>query len=196
MKTNMKSICLVLAASVVMGASSCGSTKKEVAPMGETIVGELPCDDCKTSTDEALRARAIRESMDQQMAKDMARNTALNELASNVNVSITSLMKDYAKRREINQNEELGRNTDQIINTWVDQIIQGYRTICEKYIFTTRPNGTKVYKCYLVVELNIENVAKSLYRKLSEDEKIHLDYDYEKFKSEFKEELNRHDKSR
>ena len=129
------------------------------------------------------------------MAKDMARSNALNELASMVSASVTTLYKDYAKRREHNQVEDLGRNTDQMITTWVEQTVQGYRTTCEKYTYKDA-NGRRTYVCYLVVELNKEDMARSLYRELSKDEMLRLDYDYEKFKSDFEKELNRHDKNR
>ncbi len=167
---------------------ACGGSKK-------TAYLENPCSDC-ISTDEMVRATAVRESMDQQMAKQMARSSALEEMASKLSVTVKAVIDDYYNSRSVNMNEEMKRRFEGLSRQVIDQSIKGYRTVCEKYTVSTKSNGTEVYKCYYGIELGKENVAKSLYKGLSSDDKLRLDYDYEKFKEEFNNQLNRMDQNR
>lgn len=168
--------------------AACGGSKK-------TAYLENPCSDC-VSTPEAIRAVAIRESMDQQMAKKMARSSALEEMASKINVTVKAVIDDYYNSRSVNMNEETKRRFEGLSRQVIDQSVKGYRTVCEKFTVSTKPNGAEVYKCYYGIELGKDDVAKSLYKGLSSDDKLRLDYDYEKFKEEFNKQLNNMDQNR
>lgn len=168
--------------------ASCGGSKK-------TTYLEIPCSDC-VSTDAAVRAVAVRESMDQQMAKQMARSSALEEMASKISVTVKSVIDDYYNSRSVNMNEETKRRFEGLSRQVVDQTVKGYRTVCEKYTVSTKSNGAEIYKCYYGIELGKDDVAKSLYKGLTNDDKLRLDYDYEKFKEEFNKQLNSMDQNR
>ena len=56
---------------------------------------------------------------------------------------------------------------------------------CEKY----RKNANGTYTCYVCVELASEDVLAALNSSISEDSKLRIDYDYEKFKKVFEEEM-------
>lgn len=170
---------------------ACGSSSKTQG----TQYFENPCSDCQ-STNEKICAVAVRESMDQQMAKQMARSSALEELASKINVTVKAVIDDYYNSRSVNMNEETKRRFEGLSRQVIDQSVKGYRTACEKYSLSTKPNGAEVYKCYYGVELGTDDVAKSLYKGLSNDDKLRLDYDYEKFKDEFNKQLNSMDQNR
>lgn len=169
---------------------ACGSSKKQ-----STTYLENPCSDC-VSTDAMVRAVAIRESMDQQMAKQMARSSALEEMASKLSVTVKAVIDDYYSSRSVNMNEEAKRRFEGMSRQVIDQTVKGYRTVCEKYTVSTRPNGAEVYKCYYGIELGKDDVSKSLYKGLTNDDKLRLDYDYEKFKEEFNKQLNNFDQNR
>ncbi|MBR6843485.1 MAG: hypothetical protein IKM79_00130 [Bacteroidales bacterium] len=192
-----KAVCLMMAACVAMLAASCGAAKKVSQATADDAVEikSVPCSECK-STRDIIRSRGMRESIDQQIAMEMARTSALEDMSSKIGVSVTALIKNYALQRDVNKNMELEQRYERISDQLVDQTVQGYRTICEKYTLSTRPDGTKVYKCYYAIELDKEDAVRSLYKGLTKDDKIHLEYDYDKFKEEFEKELNRADSNR
>ena len=197
MKKNIKFVCLMMAASTLLVLTACGSGRSiSQAKADEAVeIKNIPCSDC-LSTKELVRSRAMRESMDQQMAQQMARSSALEELASKINVAVKALVEDYYKSSSVKMNEETQRRFEGLTRQIVDQSVMGYRTICEKYTVSTKNNGAKVFKCYYAVEIGQEELSMSLYGGLSKDDKLHLDYDYEKFKKDFEREMNKADKNR
>lgn len=197
MKTNLKAFCLMLAAGAAMLFAACGSSSKisQIEADGGRLVKKTPCSDCK-STRDIIRSRGIRESMDQQIAMEMARSSALQDMASKIGIAVRALIDDYANQRSVNNKQELEQRYERISKQLIDQTVQGYRTICEEYVLGKQPDGTNMYKCYYAIELDKEDAARSLYKGLSRDEKLRLDYDYEKFKEEFDREMNRADQNR
>lgn len=167
--------CMALA--IACGASRAGE---------EVEIASQPCSDC-FSTATVIRARGIGESRDQQMALEKARSNALAELGSQIRVSVEKVMEYYSISRTENENEDYKSHDEQLTRRIVDEVIQGYRTICEKYT-VRQQNGTKIYKCYLAVELGKEDAASSLYKNLS-SATTSLDMDYKKFRMKFQQEL-------
>ena len=197
MKKQMKVASLILSMGMLMLMAACGSSSKISQAKADEgkIITNTPCQEC-LSTKELIRAIGMRESMDQQMARQMARSSALEELASKINVAVRAVIDDYYKSGSVNMNEETKRRFEGMSRQIVDQSVTGYRTICEKYTLSTKPNGSKVYKCYLAIEIGQEELAMSLYGGLTKDQSIRLDYDYEKFKSTFEREMAKADKNR
>lgn len=166
---------------------ACGSTKG----MEEVEVPSQPCSDC-FSTETVIRARGMGESRDQQMALEKARSNALAALGSKIRVSVESMMESFSVSRTENENEDVKRIDMNIIRRLVDETIQGYRTICEKYTVRQQKDGTKIYKCYYAVELGKEDAASSLYKGLTSGT-TNLDMDYEKFRMKLQQELIAHE---
>lgn len=197
MKKNFNLICCLLAIGFALVSTSCGSNRTiSQAKADEAVeIKNIPCSDC-LSTKEFVRSRAMRESMDQQMAQQMARSSALEELASKINVAVKAMIDDYYKSTSTNMNEETQRRFEGLTRQVVDQSVMGYRTICEKYTVSTKSNGSKVFKCYYAIEIGQEELAMSLYGGLTKNDKLRVDYDYEKFKKDFEREMNKADKNR
>ena len=63
----------------------------------------------------------------------------------------------------------------------------GSHVICEKY----RKNANGTFTCYVCVELASEDVLAALNSSISDDSKLRIDYDYEKFKKIFEEEMSK-----
>lgn len=171
--------------------ASCGANKKISQTKADDAfeIKNTPCE-CK-DTQEIIRARGMRESMDQQMAQQMARSNALDQLASKIRTAVRSTINDYFLNRNVNMNEESKRKFEGQIMQNIDLTISGYRTFCEKYTLSKRPDGSKVYKCYYAIEIDKEDIARSVYHSLTKDEKNDLDYDYEKFNESFNKGLRR-----
>ncbi len=69
----------------------------------------------------------------------------------------------------------------------VDQTLQGIRTICEKLVQTKDGN----YKTYIAIELSADDLVKQYNSRITADEKLKVDYDYEKFKDTFNKEMDK-----
>jgi hypothetical protein len=70
----------------------------------------------------------------------------------------------------------------------VDQKLTGTRTICEKMM---KVDGTGNYKCYVAIELSAQDLLAAYNERLSKDDKLKIDYDYEKFKETFDKEMEK-----
>ena len=163
---------------------ACGASRGT----GETEIANEPCSDCY-STETLIRARGIGESRNQQMALEKAKSIALADLSSKIRVSVGAMMENYSVSRTENETEDYKSKNEQFIRTLVNETVQGYRTICEKYTVREDKNGVKIYKCYYGIELGKADAASSLYKGLSSGT-TSLDMDYEKFRMKFQQELD------
>ncbi len=180
MKKNIQSFCIVLATGAALLFSACGAGK----PTTKTVDVNMPCAEYMRSTTGQLRAKGIGESVDMQMAGDMARTNALEQLASKINISVKSLTESFALNHNVNDKKEFESKMGRLITTSVNQAISDYRTVCEKYTRTSRPDGSEFYTCYYVVEIGKEDVTSMFYNTLSSDGSLNFNYEYEKFKME------------
>ena len=143
---------------------------------------EVPCGDYY-STSEVIRALGIGEDYEQQMATEMARSAALEELASQISTSVQALVSNYKKSMRVNLKRESVRRVEGMAMTAVDQTT-GYRIACRKttsYVL----NGEKLFKNYMVIEVNKDELLEPIYDNIQEDEELKVDMDYQKFAEEF-----------
>jgi hypothetical protein len=161
---------LALAALFVVSCKS-----KEKSPKGESEV-VVPCSGSEFfTTNKFFRANSIGESQDQVTSKKKALANARAELASSIQTTVKAVTDNYVNSREMNNKEEVEERFEQLNREIVDQKLSGLKTICEKLMQTQ--NGT--YKTYIAIEL------------LSKDERLKIDYDYEKFKETFDKEMEK-----
>ena len=139
------------------------------------------------STKELIRVKGIGEDFDQQMSTDMARVAALEELSSQVETKVQSLVLNYKNSKRVNLTRESKQYMQGLTKLVVDNAT-GFRIVCRKttsYVL----NGDKLYKSYMVLEIGADELLKPLYEGLQQEEDLKLDYDYEKFKEEFEKEF-------
>jgi predicted transposase YbfD/YdcC len=65
--------------------------------------------------------------------------------------------------------------------------LNNIKVICEKQTRT----GENKYKTYIALEMNSKDLEEAINQKLSQDEKLKVDYDYEKFKETFNAEMQK-----
>jgi hypothetical protein len=94
---------------------------------------------------------------------------------------------NYVSSSEFNNKEEVTETFNEMSRTIVDEQLQGVVTICEK--MTKTADGK--YKCYMAMEIAAEKLASKYHERLSKDEKLRADYNYEKFKETFEKEMER-----
>jgi hypothetical protein len=168
-------------------AIGCKSKKDQPAPKGETEV-VIPCSGSEFFTSkDAFRANSIGESQDQQTAKKKALANARNELAQAIQTTVKTVTDNYVNSREMNNKEDIEERFESLNREVVNQTLSGIRTICEKNMVTQQ--GT--YKSYIAIELSADELVTKYNERLSKDERLKIDYDYEKFKDTFNAEMEK-----
>lgn len=184
----VKTLSLITIASIFAGCglfnqSSNGTSKG--SSEGETLL-EMYCNgDEFLNNKENFRATGIGESMDQMTANKKARSNAQAELAKTLNSTMKIVTDNYVKSSEVNNQEELTERFEELSRTVVNQQLEGARKICEKYTKTKEGN----YKCYMALELSGKDMLAKYNEQIIADPTTKVDYDYDKFKKTFDEEM-------
>ena len=180
----------LLALALAIGSASCGKKKKaaeaQKPPSGETLLKQYCSGEEYFSDKKFFRANNLGESMDQATAKKRAYTNARADLASSVNTTIKRVVDDYVITREFNNREEIEERYEALTREVVDQQLQGIKTVCEEVV---RVNDTGNYKYYVAIELSGEDLVSAINEGISKDERLRIDYDYEKFKETFDKEM-------
>jgi hypothetical protein len=170
---------------------SCGKKKKSVEslpkPVGETVINEYCSGEQYYSTKDTFRATSTGESMDRETAKKKAKSNAMSELAKTISSTMKIVGDNYVNSTEFNNKEEVTETFNEMARTVVDQELKGAVEICEK--LTQRPDG--IYVSYVAIELSGSKIADAYTNSLSQNEKIKADYNYEKFKETFNQEMEK-----
>lgn len=178
--------CMVLAG----GMSSC-KKKKEVAEKqvaGEVLLEQHCSGPEFFSNDKFFRASNLGESMDRATAKKKALANARAELASSIQTTMKGVIDNYVNSRELNNTEEVTERFEGLTREVIDQELQGTKMICEKLTQKTDGSG---YVSYVAIELSGQDLLTKYTERLSQDDRLKVDYDYEKFKETFNEEMNK-----
>lgn len=168
---------------------SCGSSKPaaQAAPPDEVEV-VMYCNGPEYQSDAtALRFSAIGTSMDQMTSKKKALTEARAGLAAQIETVVKGVVDNYVKSTEHQNREDLEKRFEGLTREVINQKLAGTRTICEK--MTKTKEGT--FKTYICVELGGPEILSSLNNRLSKDEMLKVDYDYEKFKKTFEDEMSK-----
>lgn len=180
---------LVLALVLTTG---CGKKKKLVEakkpPVGETVLKEYCAGPEYMSDKKNFRASGLGESMDQAVAKKKALSNARAELAQMLETTLTGVVDNYANSRELNNVEEATERFETLTREVIDQQLTGVKTICTQPVTV---NATGNYKYYVAIELSGADIVGDYNERLSKDDMLKVDYDYEKFKAVFEEEMEK-----
>lgn len=189
MKNNQiaKSILLLAVLGMFVVFNSCKSKEKIAKIPGEEII-EVYCSGPEYFANaEYFRANQVGESLDQATAKKKAMSNARADMASSVETTIKGVIDNYVNSRELNNTEEVEERFESLTREVINQKLTGVKTICEK---TTRTTDGK-YKTYIALELAGDELMNAMNERLSNDAKLKIDYDYEKFKNTFDEEMKK-----
>jgi hypothetical protein len=186
----MKKLALSALTIIALGTvfvTGCKSKKEVKAPKGEVEVS-VPCSGPDFfTTNKFFRANSIGESEDQVVSKKKALTNARNELAQAIQTTVKTVTDNYVNSREMNNREEVEERFESLNREVVDQTLSGVRTICEKLMKT----GEGRYKTYIAIELSADELVAKYNERISKDERLKIDYDYEKFKETFDKEMDK-----
>lgn len=178
----------IVSALLILGTSSCKKNKEVQAPAGEVLINTYCSGPEYFSNDEFFRANGLGESMDQATARKKAFSNARADLASAVNTTIKGTIDNYVNSREFNNVEEVEERFEGLTREVINQELKGTKTICDKAV---RVTDTGNYKYYVAIELSGQDLLSTMNERLGSDERLKIDYDYEKFKETFNEEMNK-----
>lgn len=183
------------ALSLAFVMSSCGGSDPVVQSDEEII--NIPCSGSEFFTDdEAFRSNAFGESIDMMTAKRKAMSNAKAQLAGDIESVMKLVGDNYVMSRELNNREEVLERFEENARTVVNQTLRGIRQICEVNTRVKQDGEQDLYRYYVAIELSAENLAQSYYQSLSEDEVVKIDYNYERFKELFEEEMDNYRSNR
>jgi hypothetical protein len=186
-------LAFALSALMLSGAMTACKSKKKAAEQPKLPAGEveviIPCSGPEFFTnDKVFRANNLGESLDQATAKKKAMSNARADLAQAINTTVKGVVDNYVNSREMNNREEVGERYESLMREVVDQKLTGVKTICEKQM---RDTATGNYKTYVAIELSAQDLLSAYNERLSSDERLRIDYDYEKFKQTFEQEMQK-----
>jgi hypothetical protein len=187
----MKTIKHIALGILITGASiaftSCKGKQKAEAPRGEVAIKVACSGKDYFSTKSKFRASAVGESLDQATAKKKAMSNAKSELAGSIQTTIKATIDNYVNSREFNNKEQVEEKFEGLSREVINQKLSGVTVICEEP-FLTAQGKTKYYVC---LELGADDLVDAINERLTKDESLRIDYDYEKFKETFNKEMEK-----
>ena len=174
----MKRILPIFTLSILFIA--CGGPKEVATPKGEIEI-VLPCSEFRSDRN-TFRAFSSGESLDQAVAKKKALSNVKSELAGMISSTMQVVGDNYVKSSEVNNVEEVLEMFQENSRAVINQSYR-YKVVCDN----TNTRGR--YKYYIAIELSGDNIVKAYYKSLSKNDKLLVDYNYEKFKETFEKEM-------
>ena len=175
---------------IVLITYGCKSTNK--VPAGEVAI-TIPCSDEKLMSDaDFYRSRGDGVGASVSNAESIAMANALQNFTIEFESVVSSVLDNYFKATQSdfdvkNQNrfEQLGR----IVSS---NTVKGAKRICSQATRIIEDGPQKgLYRYYVAYEFAHENFIDSFKSKLSEEDEIKIDYDYEKFREIYKSEISK-----
>jgi hypothetical protein len=145
------------------------------------------------SDKKTFRVSGLGESMDQATAKKKAMANARADLASSLQTTIEGVVDNYVNSREVNNVEEVNERFEGLTREVIDQQLTGVKTICQQPVMV---NSTGRYKYYVALELSGDDIVADYNERLTKDELLKVDYDYERFREIFDQEMDKMSKRR
>jgi hypothetical protein len=190
MKTKIyKPLGLLLAGAVIMSGTftSCKSSKEVSNVKNETVI-EVYCSGPEYRSDKnTFRANSIGESSDQVVARKKAMSNVKADLAGLIQTVIKGTTDNYTNSREFNNVEEVEERFETLTREVVNQQLNNVKVICEKQTITKEGR----YKTYIAIEMGVDALEEALNNRLSKDQRLKVDYDYEKYKETFDKEMEK-----
>lgn len=180
MRTRVLFIGLALVAITLTG---CKSSKQTMTDMGNKEI-ELPCSGFDRDTKEYFTGMGVGENVNMQNSRTAAFNAAKNMVLLKIGGMAKGLTTAYNKSMSGSApQDDVSRIVEGEIATVVERMLNDAEQTCEKLYQT--PSGT--YQSHIAIRISKEEIAKDVADKLSENEKLRMEYDRERFRKFAKE---------
>jgi hypothetical protein len=180
----MKNLSMILAtATMIVLTASCGGSKKTAPTQGAKEVN-VPCTEYFSDA-KFFRGAGNGKSHDLNTARLKAHTTASAELAASINQQIKRVVEQYTNDMEVNSKMEFGQSFEALTTTVVNQSVSNTQVACNK----TMQEKDGSYSVYMALEVNKDEFMKTLEDAATQDKKINLLYDREKFREKYNQEM-------
>lgn len=183
----MKKLIYLSTAALLLVAASCKSKKGIVVADESNIIGALPCDEFKSSTETVFRATQLQKSSDLSLSREKALVVAKQRLAGLIETKIKSVTDRYVDEYQTNAGLEMKGKFNNLTREIINQQLNDVKILCEK---TAREkDGT--YTSYVAIEMSKDALKTAMENKLSDKAKLAVDYDKMKFEQIYNEEMKK-----
>jgi hypothetical protein len=180
---------LLVPAVAVMFLTGCKS-KKATTVQKDTGAVEItvPFSSKEFRSDENnFRSKQVGKSPDIATAKKIAFQNAKTEMAGNINSTVKRVTDQYTNQRTVGNAQEFENKFEELAREVVNMEMSNVKEIGEK-IFKEPDGG---YSYWIAIEANKKDVFDKLDAKISNDAKLKLDYDKQKFQQIFDAEMKK-----
>lgn len=175
MKTKAIAIIMVVMA---MMFSGCKSSKQTMQDMGNKEI-ELPCAGYDRDSKDYFTGMGVGENVNMQNARTAAFDAAKGMLLRKVGGMSKGLSTSYSKTMSGNvAQDDVARIVEGEIATVIERMLNDAEMTCEKLYQT--PSGT--YQSHIAIKISKEKIAQEAASALSENDKLRMEYDRERFR--------------
>ena len=183
----MKKVLFVITLGLAVVATGCKSKKAVYANDNEVEI-TVPCAEYQSDA-KALRATASAKSPDMNNAKQKAYDAARQELGTQISALIKRVADSYSSSYDTDQAADFRARFMNMSRTVVQQVLQGSHSICDKTTKIANKDGSQMFRHYTAMEVTQSELVQELSNKVSNEDKLRTDFEYEKFKQIFDEEM-------
>lgn len=165
--------------------TSCKNKSDVKSIPGETKILEYCSGNNFKSDGKYFRVSATGESRSRETAKKISRSNAEDKMGRTVQVTVKSVTDNYVNSTKFNNVEEVTETFNNLARSVVDVNLNEVKVICEK----TTKNEKGFYVNYICIEYNSDIISSKMNDKLKNDERILSEWNYERFKNTFEQEM-------
>jgi len=171
-------------------AVSCKSKKPvSVAKQEGLIEISTPFDSKEYRSDEEnFRSKQSGKSPDLATAKKIAYQNARAEMAANINATVKRVTDQYTNQRTVGNAQEFENKFEELSREVVNLEMSNVKELGQK---TFQDPSDKAYIVWIALESNKKSVLEKIDSKISNDAKLKLDYDKQKFQQIFDAEMKK-----
>lgn len=180
---------LLIPAIAMLPLASCKSKKQTIQKATGDVEITLPFSSKEYRSDENFfRAKQVGKSPDLATAKKIAFQNAKAEMAGNIQSTIKRVTDQYTNQRTVGNTQEFENKFEELSREVVNLEMANVKEIGEK---TFQSQEDKTYSYWIAIEAGKKEVFEKLDAKISNDAKLKLDYDKQKFQQIFDAEMKK-----
>jgi hypothetical protein len=179
---------LLIPAIAVLTLAGCKSKKQTIQKETGAVEITLPFSTKEFRSDENhFRSKQVGKSPDLATAKKIAYQNAKSEMAGNINATVKRVTDQYTNQRTVGNTQEFENKFEELAREVVNLEMSNVKEIGEKTF--KEPDGG--YSYWIALEADKKTVFDKLDSKISNDAKLKLDYDKQKFQQIFDAEMKK-----
>lgn len=186
MKTKILfNVILVVLASFTVLFTSCKGKQNAAGKGAKELT--IPCAEFGKGDDNYFRADASAESMNLQASREKALLNAKQRLSGFISSKIKAVNDRYMSETTVGKTSDYEEKFEGLTREVINQQLVGVKVTCEKPMQTA--DGK--YQTFIALEVKKEELLKGMQDKLSNNQKLKVDYDKMKYEKIFNEEMKK-----